>query len=168
MRKRSFSVGAAALALTCALATGCSLLPGGKDKTSSTDSSTPTSPSPTTPTVSMDAFAGTWSSATASTPATGCGNVKYTVTPVSTTTANVAFAATCGGNIAVNGGGTGTLSGSTLGWSASGLVSQGGLNCPFSLTNGKAVQDATSTNIVVTYSGTVCGIPVNGTETVKK
>jgi len=33
--------------------------------------------------------------------------------------------------------------------------------------NGKATQDATG-NIVVNYSGTVCGIPVSGTETVKK
>jgi predicted small secreted protein len=167
MRNFSFSVGAAALALTCALVTGCNLLPGGKDKKSS-DSPSPTSPTPTTPTVSMDVFAGTWASATSSTPATGCGDVKYAVTPVSATTANVAFAATCAINIAVNGGGTGTLEGSTLNWSANGLVSQGGVNCPFSLTNGKAVQDAASTNIVVTYSGTVCGIPVSGTETVKK
>jgi hypothetical protein len=116
----------------------------------------------------MDVFAGTWSSATASTPATGCGNVKYTVTPVSTSAANVNFEATCGGNIVVNGGGTGTLSGSTLNWTANGLVSQCGVNCPFTFTNGKATQDAAGTNVVVTYSGTVCGIPVSGTETVKK
>jgi len=55
-----------------------------------------------------------------------------------------------------------------LDWSANGLVGQGGVNCPFTFTNGKATQDSTSANVVVTYSGTVCGIPVNGTETVKK
>jgi hypothetical protein len=116
----------------------------------------------------MDAFAGSWNSVTASTPATGCGNVKYTVTPVSSSSANVGFSGTCGGNITVNGSGTGTLSGSTLAWSANGLVGQGGVNCPFTFTNGKATQDAAGSNIVVTYSGTVCGIPVSGTETVKK
>ena len=152
-----------ALALACVVATGCNLLDSKKDSSSSSDS--PTSPSSTT--AGMDAFAGTWSSVTASTPPTGCGNLKYTVTPVSATSGNVTFSATCTGNIAVNGTGTGTISGSTLNWSATGLVSQGGVNCPFTLPNGKATQDS-SGQVVVTYAGTVCGIPVSGTETVKK
>jgi hypothetical protein len=150
-----------ALTLTSVLAGGCNLLDK-KDKDSSTN---PTSPSPAT--VSMDAFAGTWSSVSASTPASGCGNVKYTVTPGSASSGNVTFSATCSGNIAVTGTGTGTISGSTLNWSATGLVGQGGVNCPFSLPNGKATQDS-SGQVVVTYAGTVCGIPVSGTETVKK
>lgn len=152
---------AAALALASVLTAGCDLFSNDKKD----DSSTPTSPS--APTVSMDVFAGTWSSVTASTPPTGCGNLKYTVIPLSTSSANVTFAATCGGNIAVTGSGTGTLSGATLNWTANGLVSQGGVNCPFTLTNGTATQDAAG-NIAVNYSGTVCGIPVSGTETVKK
>ena len=151
------------LMLTCILAGGCDLLDRNKDKSSSSE--TPTSPSPTG--ASMDAFAGTWSSVSASTPATGCGNVKYTVVPVSASSATVSFGATCGGNINVNGTGSGTMSGSTLNWSATGVVGQGGVNCPFSLPNGKATQD-TSGQVVVTYAGTVCGIPVSGTETVKK
>jgi hypothetical protein len=151
---------AAAFALASALTAGCDQL----FKTKNDSSSSPTSPSPT---VSMDGFAGTWSSVTASTPSTGCGNLKYTVIPLSSTSANVTFAATCGGNINVTGSGAGTLSGSTLTWNANGLVSQGGVNCPFTLTNGKATQES-SGNIVVNYSGTVCGIPVSGTETVKK
>ena len=128
--------------------------------------SEPTTPTSPTPTVSMNVFAGTWASATASTPATGCGTVKYTVTPVNTTTANVTFQATCATNIQVTGSGTGQLNGSSLDWSAQGLVGQGGVNCPFSFTNGKAVEDPGG--VKVTYSGTVCGIPVSGTEVVKK
>jgi hypothetical protein len=159
---RKFLLCAAVLALACATS-ACDLF---SSKTES--SSTPTSPTPTTPSVSMDAFAGTWSSATASTPATGCGNVKYTVTPVSSTSANVTFAGTCGGSIAVNGSGSGNLSGSSLTWTANGLVSQGGVNCPFSFPNGTATPDASGANIVVTYAGTVCGIPVSGSETVRK
>jgi hypothetical protein len=151
---------AAALALACVLAAGCDLLNTKKDT-----SSTPTSPS--TPTASLDAFAGTWQSVTASTPATGCGNLKYTVTPVSSSSANVTFTATCASNITVTGSGSGTLSGSTIDWSATGLVGQGGVNCPFSFSNSKATL-GTDGNIVVAYSGTVCGIPVSGTETVKK
>src|SRR3954471_5325341 len=146
-------------------AAGCDLLPGKNKDTSSDSSTAPTSP--TTPTVSLDAFAGTWTSVSASTPPTGCGNLKYTVTPTTTSTANVSFTATCASNITVTGAGTGTLSGSTINWGASGLVSQGGVNCPFTFTNSKATLDATN-QIVVAYGGTVCGIPVSGTETVKK
>ena len=41
------------------------------------------------------------------------------------TTANVTFTATCAGNITVTGSGSGTLTGSTINWTASGLVGQG-------------------------------------------
>src|SRR3954471_12802926 len=108
--RKSVAVGVA-VALAAVLTAGCDLL----SKLKKDTSSSPTSP---TPTVSMDVFAGTWSSVTASTPSTGCGNLKYTVIPLSDTNANVTFAATCGGNINVTGSGAGTLSGSTLNWSA--------------------------------------------------
>jgi hypothetical protein len=143
--------------LACVLTTGCDLLT--KKDTSPTG--------PTGPSASMDAFAGTWSSVTASTPPTGCGNLKYTVTPTNASSANVSFTATCAGNINVTGSGSGTLTGSVINWSGSGLVAQGGVNCPFTFTNSKATLDATG-QIVVNYTGTVCGIPVSGTETVKK
>jgi hypothetical protein len=145
------------LALASVLASGCDLL--------SKKDTTPTGPTETS--ASMDAFAGTWSSVTASTPPTGCGNLKYTVTPTNASSANVSFTATCAGNITVTGSGAGTLSGSVINWSGSGLVSQGGVNCPFTFTNSKAALDGAG-QIVVTYTGTVCGIPVSGTETVKK
>lgn len=147
--------------LACALTTGCELL-------NKKDAATPTAPTtPTTPAVSIDAFAGTWASITTSTPPTGCGNLKYTITPTSTTSANVSFTATCASNITVTGSGSGTLSGSVVTWNASGLVGQGGVNCPFTFTNNKATLES-SGQVVVSYSGTVCGIPVSGTETVKK
>jgi len=152
---------AAALVVACALAAGCDLI-GKKDS-----SSTPTNPTPT-PTTSIDAFAGTWQSATASTPATGCGNLKYTVTPTNATSANVSFTATCASNITVTGSGAGTLAGNVISWNASGLVAQGGVNCPFTFTNSKATLDDATKQVTVAYSGTVCGIPVSGTETVKK
>src|SRR5258705_6035443 len=132
---------AAVFALACALTAGCDLL-SKKDKT-------PTGP--TGPTTSIDAFAGTWSSVTASTPPTGCGNLKYTVTPTTSSTATVSFTATCAGNITVTGSGTGTLTGSVINWSGSGLVSQGGVNCPFTFTNSTATLDATG-QIVVSYT----------------
>lgn len=148
-----------AVIAACALSAGCGLL----DKISG-DSESPTSPSPST---SLDAFAGTWSSPAASAPPTGCGALKYTVTPLSASTANVTFAATCAGSIQVNGTGTGAVDGESLEWSAQGLVSQGGVNCPFSFPNGTAVAEGADA-IKVTYAGAVCGIPVSGTEIVKK
>src|SRR5260221_12418142 len=124
---------AAAFALACALTTACDLL------TKKNPSSSPTSP--TGPATSLDAFAGTWASITPSTPPTGCGNVHYTVTPTTASSANVSFTATCAGNISVAGSGAGTLSGSAINWSASGLVSQGAVNCPFTFTTSHATLD---------------------------
>jgi hypothetical protein len=150
-----------ALLVACVLTAGCDLI-GGKDKSEET----PTSPTAPTATASLDAFAGTWSSVTPSTPPTGCGNLKYTITPTTTTSAAVTFTATCASNITVNGSGAGTLSGNVVSWSASGLVAQGGVNCPFTFTNSKATLE--SGQVLVNYTGTVCGIPVSGAETVKK
>src|SRR4051812_3412310 len=99
--KSSFAV---ALAVACAMAAGCDLL-----SKKSTDS--PTSPTDST-SASLASFAGTWQSVTASTPATGCGNLKYTVTPTTTSNANISFTATCASNITVTGSGSGMLSGS--------------------------------------------------------
>jgi len=158
---------ASALVLACALTAGCDLLNNGNS--SSGSSSTPTSPTtPAAPTASIAAFAGTWQSSTASLPVTGCGNLTYTVTPTGTDSANVTFAATCASNISVNGSGNGTLAGNIITWSASGLVGQGGVNCPFTFNNNKATIDTTANTVQIDYTGTVCGIPVSGSETVKK
>jgi hypothetical protein len=151
-----------ALFAACSILAGCGMLDRYKDDD---EEGSPTSPSAAA--VSLDVFAGRWSSSTASTPATGCGNVTYTVTPVSTTSANVMFQATCASSITLTGSGTGKVNGSALDWTAQGLVSQGGVNCPFAFTNGKAAEDATGT-IKVVYAGTVCGIPVSGTEMVQR
>jgi hypothetical protein len=154
MRKNFLAV--TALALACALAPGCDAL----DKLKKS----PTTPDATA--VSLDALAGTWVTSRSAAPATSCGAVKYIVTPLTTTSATVTFSATCATNIQVNGSGTGKVNGSSLDWSAQGLVTQGGLNCPFNFTNGKATEDTGGVKIV--YSGTVCGIPVSGDEVLKK
>jgi hypothetical protein len=156
---------ASALALACVLTAGCDLL---NQNSSSNGTSTPTTP--TTPTTSITAFAGTWQSTTAATtlPVTSCGNLTYTVTPTGTNSAAVVFAATCASNISVNGSGSGTLTGNVVTWSAGGLVGQGGVNCPFSFNNNTATIDPTSNQVTIAYTGTVCGIPVSGSETVKK
>lgn len=144
-----------ALVLACALTAGCDALNWLKDS--------PASPSPT---VSLDAFAGKWVTSRSALPATSCGALAYTVTPVTATTANVTFDATCASTIHVTGAGTGKVTGSALDWSAQGLVSQGGINCPFTIASGKATEDAGGIKVV--YTGTVCGIPVSGDEVLKK
>jgi hypothetical protein len=146
------------LVVVCATTMGCDALSKLTDKN-------PASPSPAA--VSMDVFAGPWASTSATTPATACGNVQYSVTPTSATTANITFSAICAGTIQVNGSGTGKVNGSTLEWSAQGLVGQGGTNCPFAFPNGKATEEA-GVGIKISYAGTVCGIPVTGSEVVKK
>jgi hypothetical protein len=146
------------LAAVCATTMGCDALSKLTDKN-------PASPSPSA--VSLDVFAGAWASTSATTPATGCGDVHYTVTPTSATTANVTFSATCAESIQVTGSGTGKVNGSTLEWSAQGLVGQGGTNCPFTFPNGKATEEPGS-GIRISYAGTVCGIPITGSEVVKR
>ena len=148
----------AAVAVTCALTAGCNLV----DKLTGKN---PTEPSSSSAAVSD--FAGTWVTSSSALPASSCGAVKYTVTPVTSSSANVTFSATCAGNIEVNGNGTGAVSGSALGWTAQGTVSQGSLSCPFNLNNGKATQETTG-GVRIVYSGTVCGIPVSGDEVLKK
>lgn len=139
---------------------GCGLL---DSLTDSKDS--PTSPSPTT---SLDPFVGSFASASVAAPGpTSCANVRYVVTPTSATAATVTFSATCASSIEVTGNGTGTLSGSTLGWNAQGTVTQGTLTCPFSVTNGTTTAEGTG-GLRVNYSGTVCGIAVSGSEVVRK
>jgi hypothetical protein len=145
-----------ALAFASLLTTGCGASKDGNG-------------SPTTPTpvpISLDALAGTWVTSRSATPAAGCGAVRYVVTPVTATSATITFSATCAGTVQISGTGTGNVNGSALDWTAQGVVSQSGVNCPFNFPGGKATQDGAGIRIV--YSGTVCGIPVSGDEVLKK
>jgi len=149
---------AAPLTIVCVLTAGCDLIDKLKNKNPTSSSSS---------SASVGDFAGTWVTSSSSLPATSCGAVKYTVTPVTDTSANVTFNATCASNIDVNGTGTGTVSGSTLAWNAQGTVTQGSLSCPFNFGNGKATQEAGG-GVRIVYNGTVCGIPLSGEEVLKK
>ena len=141
-----------ALFLTSA---ACNSTPTTSSVTSPTPPQTPT-PTPT-PTV-ISAFAGTWRSTAASGP---CTSTAWTVTPTSETTAAITYTATCG-NVPVSGSAAATLSGTTMNWTTSG--SGGG--CTFAL-SGTAVP-AGSTDLAMTYTGTVCNAPVSGTDTLRR
>ena len=103
----------------------------------------------------LGSMAGTWRTTTAvSGP---CAAITYTVTPTGSSAANVTFAATCQG-VPITATGTGELSGTTLNWSMSGTASV----CVFTVM-GSSVP-ASSSDLRVTYSGTVCGVPFSGME----
>jgi hypothetical protein len=71
------------------------------------------------------------------------------------------------GNMQVSGSATGTLSGSTINWSANATATVPGVpSCPIAL-SGTATLEANN-QIRIPYSGTTCLGPVSGTEIIKK
>ena len=123
--------------------------------------------SPTGPAAVLQALAGTWSLGSSSTalPAS-CTALDYTVTPgTDGNSGTVAFSGLCSG-IEGSGSGKATVSGSKLHWSAEGTASRGGLTCPFNFTEGTAAPEGNG--VRVTFAGTVCGLPVSGSELLQR
>jgi hypothetical protein len=125
--------------------------------------STTTSPSGT----GVAALMGTWASASASiVPSpSSCTDFKWNATEMTGTTAKGSFSATCAGNVQVAGTAQGTLSGTTVAWSADGDATTAGIACKFTLT-GTAELGANS--IRVPYSGDTCAGKVSGVEVLNK
>jgi hypothetical protein len=121
-----------------------------------------TSDTPTTPTPTINSFSGTWRSSTVTSVNGACTSMNWTITPTGATSATIAYSATCSG-VAVTGTGNGTLNSNTLNWTTSGSAAN---NCSFGL-SGTAVPDS-GADLRVTYSGTVCGLPVSGTDTLHR
>ena len=117
---------------------------------------------PSTPTSAISAFTGSWRSPTTTTSAGSCTNMTWSITAVTATTATINYSTTCAG-VPVVGTANGTLSGATLNWTTTGTASNG---CAYAL-SGTATPD-TATDLRVVYSGTVCGLPVSGTEILRR
>ena len=118
---------------------------------------------------SVSALVGTWQSITAGNiipaPST-CTDFKWTPTQQSPTSAMGSFSATCAGGLKVSGTAAGTLSGTTINWSANAIASTPEIaSCNVSLT-GTAELGVNS--IRVPYSGTTCLGPVSGVEVLNK
>jgi hypothetical protein len=144
----------APLAIACLLAAGCA----------DTD---PSGTSPTGAAAVLQALAGTWTlgSSSASLPA-GCTALEYTVTPGSDGDSGaVAFSGVCSG-VEGSGSGKAAVSGSTLNWSAEGTATRSGLSCPFNFNEGTAALEGSG--VRVTFAGTVCGVPVSGSELLQR
>lgn len=121
-----------------------------------------TSSAPTTPTTPISAFTGTWRSTSTSTSVGACTAINWSITPVTLTSATIVYTATCAG-VPVSGTANGTLNGGTLNWTTTGTAANA---CPYAL-SGTAVPDAT-TDLRIAYSGTVCGVPVTGSDTLRR
>jgi len=65
--------------------------------------------------------------------------------------------------VPVSGTANGTLNGATLNWTTTGTAANA---CPYAL-GGTAVPDANA-DLRVAYSGTVCGVPVTGSDTLRR
>lgn len=137
------------------------------------------------PTSTVEGFLGHWGSDTSGEPTAESGvGVDVPATLVSngrcslldfkvdrdadSRSAVVVFVATCA-NARIRGEGKGQVSGDTLYWRAGGTVTlAGGRTCPFAFAEGNSATPAGSGLVKVTYNGTVCGIPVSGTQIVKR
>jgi hypothetical protein len=129
-----------------------------------TKTTTPSSPTSTT----AEALAGTWKSASTNIipSPSSCANFVWTPTQQSATAAVGAFSATCAGGLTVSGTAGGTLSGTTITWSANGIATTPEIpSCAMSL-NGTAELGATT--IRIPYSGTTCLGPVSGVENLNR
>jgi hypothetical protein len=156
----------------------------------STDSpSQPTTPTVATtassPTATLEVFLGQWGSDTSGEPTAEPGvGISVPATLVSngrcslldfkvdrdadSRSAVIVFIATCA-NARIRGEGRGQVSGDTLYWRAGGTVTlAGGRTCPFTFADGNSATPAGSGLVKVTYNGTVCSMPVSGTQIVKR
>lgn len=146
-------ISAVALAV-CVAAIGCSY----ESKTTST--------APTE--AAVNALVGTWQSASSTVvpSASSCTDFKWTPTQQTPTAAMGSFSATCAGGLKVSGTAAGTLTGTTVTWTANAIASTPEIpTCNVSL-SGTAELGVNS--IRVPYSGTTCLGPVSGVEILNK
>ena len=112
------------------------------------------------------ALLGNWSSASLVPGADSCTDFKWNVTQQSGNSASGTFSATCKGDLKVTGTANGTLSGSTVTWTAQATATVAGVaTCAISLTG---TAELGSDSIRVPYSGDTCLGKVSGVEILKK
>jgi hypothetical protein len=146
------------LAVTVCCAAAASACVGYENKT------TVTGPTGTT----VASLMGNWASASASVipSAASCADFKWNATELTPTAAKGSFSATCAGDLKLSGTAEGTLSGSTITWTAAGNATSPSLpSCAITL-NGTAELGVNS--IRVPYNGTTCLGPVSGVEVLNK
>ena len=118
---------------------------------------TPSNPTPAPDPITP--FVGVWRSPSSS---GACTAINWSVTAVTPTTAAIIYTTTCAG-IPVTGTANGTITGTTMNWSAAGAAAN---SCAYTIT-GTATPTQTM-DLNVTYNGNVCGTPVSGTDTLRR
>ena len=127
----------------------------------------PTSASDSSSSNSTRSYLGTWSGPVATPGAQSCSGLQWKITSQTGTQITGDFTATCAGGINLTGTLVATVTDSTtIPWAASGTATQGTTACTFNLTGTGTFQG--TSNILVTYSGTACGVSVSGSETIKR
>ena len=109
---------------------------------------------------------GNWVSASVVPSPSSCTDFKWNVTEQTSMTAKGSFSATCPNNLQVTGTAQGTMSGSTILWSASGNAT--GPDLPACAITLSGTAEVSGDSIRVPYSGTTCLGPVNGVEIHKR
>lgn len=124
--------------------------------------STVTGPSAT----GIGTLLGSWSSSNIIPSPAACTDFKWNVSEQTGNSAKGSFSATCAGDLKLNGTASGTLSGSTINWSAQGTANAPGLtSCDIQLTG---TAEIGVDSVRVPYSGTTCLGNVSGVEILKR
>jgi hypothetical protein len=129
----------------------------------------PTTSTSSTSSTPVRSYLGVWTGPTlASTPAAqSCGNLQWKITSQTPTQITGDFTAVCAGTVTLAGTLVATITDSTIiPWAASGTASQGSNSCVFTLTGTGTFQG--TSNILVNYAGTACGIAVAGSDTITR
>jgi hypothetical protein len=109
---------------------------------------------------------GNWTSSNIIPTPSSCTDFKWNVSEQTGTSAKGSFSATCAGDLRLSGTAQGTLSGSTVNWSATGTGNAPGLtSCNISLTG---TAEIGVDSVRVPYSGTTCLGPVSGVEVLRR
>jgi hypothetical protein len=109
---------------------------------------------------------GSWTSSTVIPSPSSCTDFKWNVSEQTGNSARGSFSATCAGDLRLTGTAQGTLSGSTVSWSAQGTGNAPGLtSCNISLTG---TAEIGVDSVRVPYSGMTCLGAVNGVEVLRR
>ena len=109
---------------------------------------------------------GNWTSSNLIPTPSTCADFKWNVTEQTATSARGTFSATCANDLKLTGSAQGTLSGSTIDWSAEGVANAAGISgCNITL---KGTAEIGVTTIRVPYAGDTCLGKVSGVETLSR
>jgi hypothetical protein len=117
---------------------------------------------------SVRSYLGTWMGPAVAAPtAPSCTNLQWKITSQTATQITGDLTGTCAGGTILAGTLVATITdATTIPWAASGNAAQGTTVCAFTMAGTGTFQG--TSNILVTYTGTVCGAPVSGTDTITR